>query len=296
LTDTNYRVIDILKLSSDYLQKKGIENPRLNVELLLGHVLKLSRVQLYLNFERPLSLPEVDSFRQFLKRRASHEPIQYILEETEFYSLKLKVNRHTLIPRPETEILVDKVIEHCKQNFDQQKTVQILDIGTGSGNIAIALVKNLEPSFITAIDIHNEALLVAKQNAEYHQVSYKINFLQQDIFSKTLDFASIFDVIVSNPPYISKTEFEQLPREVKDYEPYIALNGGVEGIDFYSRLAEIAERLLSPTGFVAVEIGASQAEKVRNIFSQKRLFQSIVVIKDLNGIRRVVIARKTKIE
>ncbi len=292
MTVSNYRVIDLLKLSTDYLEKKGIENPRLNVELLLGHVLKLNRVQLYLNFERPLSSSELDLFRQFLRRRAGHEPIQYILEEAEFYSLKLKVNRHTLIPRPETELLVDVVIEQCKKKFDQKKAIEILDIGTGSGNISIALAKNVDRTRIIAIDIQDEALTIAKQNAEFHKVSDKIKFIKQDIFAENTALVGKFHIIVSNPPYISKEEFAALPKEVKDFEPYVALDGGNEGLIFYRKLAEISKQLLSSDGLIAIEIGAFQADKVHQLFSGTELFQRIQILKDLNDLPRVLLANR----
>ena len=288
----NYRIIEILKMSTEYLEKKGIENPRLNVELLLGHVLKLSRVQLYLNFEKPLAPSELDQFREFLKRRAGHEPIQYILGEVEFYSLKLKVNRSTLIPRPETEILVDTVIEQYKKNFDQQKTVEILDIGTGSGNIAIALAKNINDAHIAAIDIQKEALDIARQNADFHQVCQKINFIKQDIFAENTELASKYHIIVSNPPYISRAEFEHLPLEVKNYEPYIALDGGEGGLTFHRRLVELSKKLLLPYGFVAIEIGAFQSDNVYQVFFNSDSFQEIEIINDLNGLSRVLLAKK----
>ena len=288
----NYRVIDILKISTDYLEKKGIENPRLNVELLLGHVLKLSRVQLYLNFEKPLAPSELDQFRDFLKRRAGHEPIQYILGEVEFYSLKLKVNRSTLIPRPETEILVDTVIEQYKKNFDQQKTVEIFDIGTGSGNIAIALAKNINDAHITAIDIQEEALDIARQNADFYQVCQKIDFIKQDIFTDNIDFGCKYHIIVSNPPYISRAEFKYLPLEVKNYEPYIALDGGEQGLTYHRRLLEVSKKLLLPYGFVAIEIGAFQLDNVYKVFLNSDLFQKIEMINDLNSLPRVLLAKK----
>lgn len=289
---SNYRVIDLLKMSTDYLEKKGIEHPRLNAELLLASVLKFNRVQLYLNFEKPVAHSELDLFRQFLRRRAGHEPLQYILEETEFYSLKLKVNRHTLIPRPETEILVDTVIEQCNKLFDLQKTIQILDIGTGSGNIAIALAKNIEGARITAIDVQNESLQIARQNADYHNVSDKINFIKQDIFSDAATLVGMYRVIVTNPPYISRDEFEQLPSEVKNFEPCLALDGGFEGLDFYRRLTKLAKLLLVPNGFIAIEMSALQADRVYQLFLNTGLFQEVAIIHDLNGLPRVLLAKK----
>lgn len=289
-SSSTYRVIELLKMSTDYLDKKQIDNPRLNSELLLGHVLKMNRVQLYLNFEKPLTGDELDRYRDLLKRRGTHEPIQYILGETEFYSLKLKVNRHTLIPRPETEILVDTAIGQVQKIFDPEKTIEILDVGTGCGNIAIALAKNIERSFVTAIDIHDETLQVAEQNAKFHQVDHKVTFFKQDIFTNNLNLSCKYNMIVSNPPYISQQEFELLPREVRDYEPYISLNGGNDGMNFYRRLATIAKQLLLAQGFIIIEIGASQAKTIKELFSKKSSFRSNEIINDLNGMPRVFLA------
>lgn len=286
-----FRAIDILKMSTDYLEKKHVANPRLNAELLLGHVLKMSRVQLYLNFEQPLTNKELDQTRALLKRRGNHEPIQYILGETEFYSLKLKVDRYTLIPRPETEILVDSVIEHCRKDFDKEQSIEILDIGTGSGNIAIALAKNIERSVITAIDVQDKTLQIAQQNAVYHQVDQNIKFIKQDIFTDNLELSCIYNVIVSNPPYISEAEFEQLPGEVRDFEPEVALKGGEEGLDFYYRVLQLAKDILLPKGFIGLEIDYNKAAMIKEI-GLKYGFKDFKIIKDFNEIDRVLIAKK----
>ncbi|MCI0495785.1 peptide chain release factor N(5)-glutamine methyltransferase [candidate division KSB1 bacterium] len=288
----SYKLIEILQMCTDYLTKKGIENARLNAELLVGHVLNLSRVQLYLNFEKPVTAEELDQIRNLLKRRSNHEPIQYILEATEFYSLKIKLNRHTLIPRPETEILIDTVLDHCKKFATRKETLQILDIGTGSGNIAIALAKNLASSRITAIDIQSEAVKIAEQNAEYHQLRDMISFIQQDIFDNTLSFPEKFDVIVSNPPYVSREEFDNLQDEVKNFEPYIALYGGPDGLVFYHRLTNLAPTHLAQDGFIAVEFGANQSDQIKKIFANSAFFQYIEIITDLNKLPRVLLARR----
>ncbi|MDZ7330464.1 MAG: peptide chain release factor N(5)-glutamine methyltransferase [candidate division KSB1 bacterium] len=287
-----YRVLEILKLSADYLGKKEIDNARLNAELLLGHLLKLNRVQLYLNFERPLTPDELEQYRQLLRRRAAHEPIQYILGETEFFSLKFKLNQYTLIPRPETELLVERVIELCQDRYGADKTISIFDIGTGCGNIAIALAKHLPNSRLIAVDIQPEAIKIAGQNALAHEVSDRIRFVQLDIFSDAWPVTELFDVIVSNPPYVSRHEFDQLPKEVKDFEPYIALDGGTDGLDFYRRIAQIALSLLSPVGFIAIEIGALQFEAVRELFDSTHIFRSVELVRDLNGLPRIVMAKK----
>ncbi len=286
-----YRVIDIINLSTEHLKSRGFENARLNAELITSHVMKMNRVQLYLNFEKPLTDDELVKVRQLLKRRTQHEPIQYLTGETEFFSLKFYVNRNTLIPRPETELLVETVIKKCAEFHNQHEVIQILDIGTGSGNIAVALSKNIEKSNITALDIHADPLHVARQNAGYHQVLHKIEFLEGDIFQPLFEPAKAFHVIVSNPPYISEQEYEDLPADVKNFEPTIALKADKEGTQFYHRISELALNILRDDGFVAVEIGANQAESVQQIFETKTHFQSIEIIRDLNNLPRIVFAK-----
>ena len=280
-------------MSTDYLEKKGIDNPRLNVELLLGHVLKMKRVQLYLNFEKPLSPSELDQFRLFLKRRANQEPIQYITGETEFYSLKFKVNRYTLIPRPETEILVDKIIETCTKTFSQLDKILVLDIGTGSGNIAISIAKNVQNAFISGIDINAEALKIATHNAQVHNVQDQIQFRLADVFDDNffIKLTNKIDIVVSNPPYISQEEFDALPIEVKHFEPYIALDGGKDGLIFYRRMLQISKEVLKANGIVGLEISYNKGDQISELAINYG-FRDVEVINDLNGCERVIIINK----
>jgi len=280
-------------MSTDYLEKKGIDNPRLNVELLLGHVLKMKRVQLYLNFEKPLSPSELDQFRLFLKRRANQEPIQYITGETEFYSLKFKVNRYTLIPRPETEILVDKIIETCTKTFSQLNKILVLDIGTGSGNIAISIAKNVQNAFISGIDINAEALKIATHNAQVHNVQDQIQFRLADVFDDNffIKLTNKIDIVVSNPPYISQEEFDALPIEVKHFEPYIALDGGKDGLIFYRRMLQISKEVLKANGIVGLEISYNKGDQISELAINYG-FRDVEVINDLNGCERVIIINK----
>jgi release factor glutamine methyltransferase len=284
-------VIDIINKTADYLKNKGIENSRLNAELLVGFVLNLDRVQLYLNFEKPLHQSEIDKLKPLLKRRATHEPLQYILGKTEFYSLNFKINQHTLIPRPETELLVDVTLDICNNDFSNQDRIDILDVGTGSGNIATALTKNKSKIWMSAIDIDSEALKIAQENAGHHGVADRINFILQDIYKKFSDSLKHFDIIVSNPPYVTEQEMAVLPLDVKNFEPKIALYGGENGLDFYFRISELVS-LLTENGCIVVEIGALQSEQVVNIFSNTNLFRFIDVVKDLSGKNRIVLAKK----
>jgi release factor glutamine methyltransferase len=290
---TNYRLVDIIKMSADYLQQKGLEQPRLDAELLIGHLLQMNRVQLYLNFDRPITAEEQEPLRNLLRRRAMHEPIQYLMGEAEFFSLKFKLNRHCLIPRPETEVLVETAIACCRRLDDSQRTIQILDVGTGCGNIAIALAKHVERAFITAIDIDPEALTQARANAQMHQVQARIGFQQQDILATELkQLPEKLDLVVSNPPYISREEFEKLPPEVKNFEPRLALDGGIDGLQFYFKIAELTRNLLADSGWLVVEIGAGQRESVQMILSDLRIFRKIEVVADLNRLPRVMVAQK----
>jgi len=238
-----------------------------------------------------LQQSEIEKLKTLLKRRANHEPLQHILGETEFYSLKLKVNHHTLIPRPETELLIDITLNICKNDFSDLDTIDIFDIGAGSGNIPIALTKNDKRIRSTSIDIDSEALKVAKQNAYDHGVNERIEFFLFDVYKNFTNSSKRFHIIVSNPPYISKKEMAELPLDVKNFEPKAALFGGENGLDFYFRICEAAS-LLKENGCVVVEIGASQSEQVVDIFSRNKLFRQVEVFKDLNGKSRVVLAKK----
>ncbi|MDW7680913.1 MAG: peptide chain release factor N(5)-glutamine methyltransferase, partial [bacterium] len=209
-----------------------------------------------------------------------------------FYSIKLKVTPDTLIPRPETELLVETVISVCRSKFNDHDQIKVLDIGAGSGNIPIALAKNLPKAWITSIDINSAALKIARQNSDHHNLSERIEFLEMDIFKNFTDSFPQFDCIVSNPPYISKKEYPDLPPEVRNFEPETALYAGEDGLKFYHRIASSAQRLLTGVGFITVEIGASQADAVAKIFGDNQWLHKIELINDLNGLPRILIAEK----
>jgi release factor glutamine methyltransferase len=224
--------------------------------------------------------------RALLKRRLTHEPIQYIIGETEFYSLPFKVTPETLIPRPETELLVDKVIEQCQQNYSDEDDIQILDVGTGSGCIAIAIAKSVENSGITAVDISHEALKIAYGNAQAHEVDIK--FKEIDALKPwPTDYLNTFDIVVSNPPYVSFSEYKKLQPEIIDYEPKTSLLGGNDGLDFYRKFSNILPTLLKPNAFAFFEIGERQAASVKNIYADAG-FSGLQIYDDLAGKNRVV--------
>ncbi len=286
----SWTLVELLNWTSDYLEQKQIENPRLTAELLLGHVLDLSRVQLYMSFDRPLVETELSAFKVLLKRRLSHEPIQYILGYTEFYSHKIFVGPGVLVPRPETEILVEKVVEYCEKISDLE-TIKILDIGTGSGNIAVSVAKAVPKAYITAIDVSEQALVIAKKNVDFYGLGNVIDLEQCDVKKKWPADRGGFDIVVSNPPYITDADYTRLPPEIHDFEPQEALRGGQHGLDFYRSLSQIIRPLLAPGGGFFFEIGADQAHSVTSIFEE---FDPSIE-KDLAGRDRIVTGNDKRI-
>lgn len=279
-------VLEAVKLSTDYLQKKGIESPRLNAELLLAHLLNCKRLDLYLLFDRPLKENEIILYRELLKKRGSFVPLQYIIGNVEFYGLEFSVDSSVLIPRPETELLVDTIIEENKNT-----NLKILDIGTGSGIIAIALAKSLEQPELFAIDISEAALANAKKNAIKNDVTDRIKFLQLDVRSDLTLIKESFDIIVSNPPYISKDEFPKLQTELRVFEPAIALTDYADGLSFFKIISEKAIRLLKNNGKLYFEIGKDQSDSVKKIL-QENGFANVQIKKDYQEIDRVISGEK----
>ena len=278
-----WKVIDILKITTDYFKDKQIENPRLNAEQLLAHVLDLSRVQLYVQFERPLSSTEVSLFRELIRRRAANEPLQYILGETEFMGLNFKVTPATLIPRPETELLVEHIIETVKNS--KNENISIIDIGTGSGCIAISLAHYLTDCKIIATDISQEALNLAKNNATANKTN-NVNFLKHDILMASKFPVESIDIIVSNPPYISVAEMNDLPNEIKNFEPEVALTDNKNGILFYDKILSLIDKDLK-CKFVIMEMNANLKDQIINI-ATKYGFTDLEIITDLNDLPRIL--------
>jgi release factor glutamine methyltransferase len=283
-------ILEVINKTTPYFEKQGIESPRLTIELLLAHLLKKKRMQLYLEFERDLDEATLVKLREMVKRRVAGEPLQYITGETEFCGLKFMVDKRVLIPRPETELLVEVVAGRLKTEDGRRKgEVRIVDVGTGSGCIAIALAKKLPEAEITAIDVSKEALEVARGNAALHQVEKKVRFLEGDLL-EALPSSFEVDAIVSNPPYIADGELAKLPKEVRDFEPVRALTAGEDGLKVIRRLVMNARRVLSASGFVALELGAGQREAVEEFFGQQG-HEVVEVVKDLQGHERVIVAQ-----
>lgn len=278
------RILEVIQKTTPYFEKQRIESPRLTIELLLAHLLKKKRMDLYLEFERELDEATLIKLREMVRRRVAGEPLQYITGEVEFCGLKFQVDKRVLIPRPETELLVETVVGRNPR--------KIVDVGTGSGCIAIALAKKLPEAEISALDISPEALEVARGNASLHQIEKNIRFLESDLL-EALSGSFVVDTIVSNPPYIADRELAKLPKEVRDFEPVRALAAGEDGLKVIQRLVMDARRILSPSGFIALEIGAGQRAAVEEIFGQQG-YVVVEVVKDLQGHERVIVAQPKK--
>jgi len=288
-----WRIKDLLQVTARYLEEKGIEAPRLNAEVLLAHQLDLDRVALYLNFDQPLTEEELAGYRSLIKRRVAREPLQYITGIQEFWSLQMSVCPHVLIPRPETEILVDQVIHLAKDlEREKDKGVHMVELGTGSGAVAIALARELPGATLLATDLSPAALQVALENAVTHGVSDRITFAEGDLWGPLEERGLKCDLVISNPPYVSKSEFAALPPEVRDHEPGQALDGGDEGMDFLERIIRGAPGFLNPGGWVALEMAPHQTRKALDLIDETGAYDHKDRIKDYSGRYRVVKARR----
>lgn len=286
-----WTVLDIIKWGTDYLAEKGFDEARLNVELLLSATLGVSRFNLYVRHDQPLKKDELERFKVFLRRRLVHEPVQYILGKTNFYSIELKIDRRALIPRPETETLVEAVIDHCRAYLSQKDELHILDIGTGSGCIDVALAKFVKNSHITSLDKSRDALELARENARMTETEKQIEFTEIDFLTLKEDtFGKKFDIVVSNPPYVSKSAFKTLAADIKEFEPIDALSDGADGLTFFKKISEVARVLLKPGRWVFVETAFDQAKDVERIFLEAG-GQELQIKRDLSNIDRVVSAR-----
>jgi release factor glutamine methyltransferase len=277
-------VLEIIKRTTEFFAGKGIESPRLNAELIIGHALARKRMQLYLEFERPLTEAELEIIRPLVRRRAQHEPVQYILGETEFYGLKLKVDRRVLIPRPETEHLVEQVQAACTT-----PPARILDLGTGSGAIALALALAFPAAEITATDTSEDALALARDNAGLCGLAERVTFVNSDWFAQIA--APPFELIVSNPPYLTAVETAETAPEVRNFEPVQALTSGDDGVADLARIIADAPRFLAGGGLLALETGIAQHERLLGLLGAAGFLRT-ESRRDLTGRDRFVLAWK----
>src|SRR5688572_21749975 len=278
-----HSVLEIIKKTTDFFAAKGIESPRLNAELLIGYALGLKRMQLYLEFERPLSEPELEKIRPLVRRRAQHEPVQYILGETEFFGLKLKVDRRGLIPRPETELLVEFVVAACSGSAP----TRMLDLGTGSGAIALALARSFPDASVLAVDTSTDALSLARENAASTGLDGRVSFLVSNWFEAIP--TGTYDVIVSNPPYLTAEETGQTSPEVRGFEPVGALTAADEGVADLAEIISAAPRYLAAGGLLALETGIAQRERLQAEATSAG-FSRVEARQDLTGRDRFILA------
>lgn len=284
----NWTVIDLLKETQGYFEKCAVATPRLDAELLLAHCLQKDRISLYLDFEYQLTAEELARFRELVRRRGKREPVAYITGYKEFWSLRLAVTPDVLIPRPDTEVLVEEAAKMMRLRFPGG-ACRILDIGTGSGAIALALARELPDAEIIGLDISPEALGVAQANARSFDFGGRVEFMCGDSL-RAVPEGGRFDAIVSNPPYIPSADIEMLEPEIKNFEPRLALDGGPDGLDFYRSWIPHMHCYLNAQGFVALEIGASQGQAVSELFISAGLYGAVRLVKDYAHQHRVVSA------
>ena len=271
---------DLLDKSTEYLDSKGIESPRLNAEWLLAHTLGKERIELYLQFDRLLTESETDKYRSLIKERVKNKPLQYIIGEADFMGIRLELDENVLIPRPETEQLVEVALERLKVH--NGKAIKILDVGTGSGNIAIALAKFLPAASITALEISEKAIAMATRNAEQNELADRIKFLVHDIKSDEFSQAG-FDMIISNPPYIPLKTMDSLSPDVKEWEPEIALTDFSDGLDMISEVIKLSMGRLNENGILLLEIGGNgQSEPLKKMLSDAG-YSNIKIESDYNS-------------
>ncbi len=277
-------VLEILKKTTGFFEKCGVESPRLNAELLVGHALGLKRMQLYLQFERLLTEPELEKIRPLVKRRGSREPLQYILGSTEFASLTLKVDRRALIPRPETEFLIELIGEKLGE-----APKRILNLGVGSGAIALALAKKYPEARVLGVDRSREALTLAQENAVGLDLANRIVFKESDWFASLAPEDGHFELIVSNPPYLSNEEVNETQPEVRNFEPRMALCAGDSGLADLAKIIQQAPIWLAPSGQLVLETGIAQHSRLAGL-AQGAGFQHVQSLRDLTGRDRFYLA------
>jgi release factor glutamine methyltransferase len=277
-----WSVLKVLNWTRDYLAEKGIVNARLETEWMLCAALTMDRVGLYVNYDKPLAPEELSLFREMVARRARREPLQYILGSQEFMGLDFDVSPSVLIPRHDTETLVEEAVRRCPG------AKRILDIGAGSGCIAVALAAGLPQAEVFSVDTSDGALEIAQRNAERNGV--RVTYLKGSMFEPFRNMT--FDLIVSNPPYIPTGDIAGLEPEVRDFEPREALDGGTDGLDFYRSMIPAASSHLDPFGWILFEVGIYQAPDVLRLFEGAGCYDSLFTTLDTGGIERVVGARK----
>ncbi len=288
-----WTILRILEWTTAYFKSHHLEQPRAAAEILLAHALCVGRVDLYVQYDRCLEVEELGLFKGFIRRRIQREPVAYIVGKKEFWSMDLKVTPDVLIPRPETETLVEAALKIIRTK-PRQASMKMLDLGTGSGAIVLAMASERPDQSFYAVDRSEKALAIARYNAQTHELDEVITFLQGNWFDPVRDRKRYFDVIVSNPPYIASHEFEDLPPEITQYEPREALEGGPDGLDEIRLIIKHASDHLVPGGWLLFEIGHDQWVAVDGLISAAKTYSDWAVIKDYSGHDRVVKAKTTR--
>ena len=283
----------LLDWTTAFFTRKDVDSPRLSAELLLAHVLGVPRMKLFTDYLRPLAEPELAAYRDLVKRTAEDEPIAYLTGKAHFFTLEFEVSRDVLIPRPDTETLVENVIQTARLQAGLEAP-RVLDLCTGSGCIACAIAHELKAATVLATDVSPAAVAVARRNVERLKLGDRVSVEQGDLYeplSRVVD-ARPFDLIVSNPPYIPTAQVSKLDRSVRDYEPHQALDGGPDGLTLHRRTMEEAGDRLVPGGRVYLEIAFDQGELAKQVVAGYRDFEDVRILKDIEGRDRVVTARR----
>ena len=279
----------LLTWTADYLKKHGSESPRLDAEVLLAHARGCERIELYTAFNDDPGEEVRVAFREMVRRRAEATPVAYLVGHKEFYSLDFRVTPDVLIPRPETELLVVQLLDKAKEL--SRSELHIADVGTGSGILAVCAAKHLPQASVTAIDISEAALAIAKENAVKHGVDERLEFIEGDLFA-SVPTETTFDFVVSNPPYVSDSEYESLAKTVQEHEPKLALTSGPRGTEIIERLIPQAAERVAPGGYLMIEFSPMIADDVLKLVRADGSFEEPELVRDLNRQSRVVVTRK----
>ncbi len=292
ITNTGSRVGELLDWGTEQLAQAKVPEPALEAQLLLSQVLRLKKLDLFLKKEKETAKKDLSCFKKYIALRSQRMPASYILKSAQFYGLDLVIDKGALIPRPETELLVEEIVKEVSElkvtNWRvENRKAKILEIGVGSGAIVVALAKNLNQARIIGTDTSAKALRIARKNIKKYRVEAQVKLIRGSLFAKLKEK---FDYIVSNPPYVNAKDFSSLPPEV-GYEPKAALYGGKDGLDFYRKIIPQARYYLQPGGLLAFEIGYGQAGKIKQLLEKEKLFNSIEVKKDYSGIERIILGK-----
>jgi release factor glutamine methyltransferase len=294
-TNGTWTIRRLLQWTPEFFQKKGIDQPRLSAELLLSHVLKLPRIALYTDYERVLDQRQLAIFRELVRRAAADEPIAYLTGRAHFFNMELEVNADVLIPRPDTETLVENVLQTVRHQSGLESP-RVLDLCTGSGCVAAAIAQNLKSAMVVAIDVSPAAVAVARRNIEQLKLADRVLIEEGDLFepiSRLVD-ARPFDIIVANPPYIATGQMANLDASVREYEPAIALDGGLDGLVIHRRILQGAAAHLMPNGLVFLEIAFDQGSAIKQVAGEYDQFEEARLLKDYGGRDRVLRMQKKR--